>query len=111
MNLLRIFGIGSNNILAKDCCVKGTVTQVADSWLHTMKKPMRIGNNASNTIFSHMITFSYTVDQVSYTGKLYVDLRYRCPQKGEQIDVYYDPADPKQYACYTFGPGVMPAGW
>ena len=111
MNLLRIFGIGKQKILAKNCSVKGTVTLVADSWLHTIKKPVRLGNHAGNTIFSHMITFQYQVDNVPYTGKLYVDLNYRCPQKGEQIDVYYDPEEPKKYACYAFGPGVKPIGW
>ena len=58
-----------------------------------------------------MITFVYRVDNIAYTGKLYVDLRYRCPHKGEQIDVYYDPENPKNYACYAFGPGVNPIGW
>lgn len=111
MNLLLVFGIGSGRILAKNCCVKGTVTTVADSCIHVIKKPVRIGINSKNTVFSHMITFLYHIDDVPYTGKLYVDLRYRCPQKGEQIDVYYDPEDPKKYACYSFGPGVMPIGW
>ena len=111
MKLLRIFGIGKKKILAKNCSVKGTVTSIADSWLHTKKKPVRLYNNASNTLYSHMITFVYQVDNIPYTGKLYVDLRYRCPQNGEQIDVYYDPEKPTKYACYPFGLGVLPIGW
>ena len=84
---------------------------VQDSYLHVVKKPIRLTVTPQNTIVSHFIVFRYTVDSIPYTGKLYVDLRYRCPQKGEQIDVYYDPEKPENYACYAFGPRVNPIGW
>ena len=111
MKLFSMFGIGADNILAKDCHVKGTVTMVRNSYLYVIKKPVRLYVNESNTKFSHWVHFTYTVDNIPYTGKLYVDLRYRCPHKGEQIDVYYDPDHPEKYACYAFGPGVLPIGW
>lgn len=111
MSLLRIFGIGAKKILSKNCCVKGTVTMVQDSYIHVIKKPVRLAVTPQNTILSHFIVFKYCVENISYTGKLYVDLRYRCPQKGEQIDIYYDPEKPEKYACYAFGPGVNPIGW
>ena len=111
MNLLRIFGIWDQDILSKNCRTTGTVTLVQTSFIHVVKKPVRIGINPSNTIFSHFITFTYTVDGVTYKGKRYVDLTYRCPQKGEQIDVYYDPEKPQKYACYAFGPAVTQIGW
>ena len=111
MNLLRVFSIGAGRILAKNCCTKGQVTMVQTSILHVVKKPVRLCVNEENTIFSHYITFRYTVENIEYKGKLYVDLRYRCPQKGEYIDVYYDPEKPGNYACYGFGPGVRPIGW
>ena len=76
-----------------------------------VKKPVRLGINEHNTLFSHYIFFTYTVNGLSYKGKLYVDLSYRCPQKGERIDVYYDPEKPENYACYAFGPAVLPMGW
>ena len=111
MNLLRSFGIWDQDILAKNCRTTGTVTLVQTSFLHVVKKPVRIGINPSNTIFSHFITFTYTVDGVVYKGKRYVDLTYRCPQKGEQIDVFYDPDQPEKYACHAFGPAADPIGW
>lgn len=111
MNLFRIFGLWNHQILAKNCCTKGTVTMVQTSFLHVVKKPVRIGITPNNTIYSHFITFTYKVDGILHKGKLYVDLNYRCPQKGEQIDVYYDPEKPQNYACYSFGPGVNPIGW
>ena len=111
MNFLRIFGLWDQEILAKNCSAKGTVTMVQTSYIHVVKKPIRIGINPGNTIFSHFITFVYTVDGITYTGKRYVDLTYRCPQKGEQIDVYYDPEKPEKYACYAFGPAADPIGW
>ncbi len=111
MNLFRVFSIGADRILGKGCCVKGTVTHVGKSYLHVVKKPVRLYPNETNTLYSHFIIFEYSVDNISYKGKLYVDLRYRCPQKWEKIDVYYDPADPRQYACYAFGPAAKPIGW
>lgn len=62
-------------------------------------------------MFSHYIHFTYTVDTIPYTGKLFVSLRYRCPQKGEQLKVFNDPVKPQNYACYAFGPAVRPIGW
>lgn len=111
MKLLRIFSIGADHILAKGCCVKGRVKTVQKSYLYVVKKPVRLVPNDRNTLYSHFITFTYTVDSIPYTGKLFVSLNYRCPQKGEQIDVYYDPEKPENYACYAFGPAVRPIGW
>ena len=111
MNLLRVFGLWNHEILSKNHCVKGTVTMVQTSFIHVVKKPIRLYINPSNTIFSHFITFTYTVDNTLYKGKLYVDLQYRCPQKGEQIDVYYDPEKPQNYACYSFGLCANSIGW
>lgn len=84
---------------------------VQTSALHVVKKPVRLYQNSSNTMYSHFITFRYMVDNIPYTGKLYVDLSYRCPQKGEEIDVYYDPEKPQNYAFYSFGPNPDPIGW
>lgn len=111
MKLLRIFSIGADRILAKNCCTRAVVTAVGNSYLHVVKKPVRLVPNERNTIYSHYIFFTYTVDNIPCKGKLYVDLQYRCPQKGEVIDVYYDPEKPQNYACYSFGPNVNPIGW
>lgn len=111
MKLLRIFSIGARQILAKDHCVKGTVTMVRKSCLYVVKKPVRLYVNERNTLYSHYIHFTYTVDRIPYSGKLFVSPNYRCPQKGDQIDIYYDPEKPENYACYAFGPASRPIGW
>lgn len=111
MKLLRMFGIGAKKVLRMDCHTKGTVTMVQDSYLYVVKKPVRIGMTPQNTAVSHFITFSYTVAGIPYSGKLFVDPFHRCPQKGEQIDVYYDPESCENYACYPFGPKIRPIGW
>ena len=111
MNPLRVFGLWSRDILSKNCCTKGTVTMVRTSFIHVVKKPVRLYLSPSNTMYSHFIHFTYTVDNIPYKGILYVDLAYRCPQKGEQIDVYYDPKKPQNYAFYSFGPNADPIGW
>lgn len=111
MKLFRIFSIGADRILAKNHSVEGTVTMVQRSGIHVVKKPVRLYLNDTNTIFSHFITFRYSVNSIPYTGKLFVDLSYRCPQKGETIEVFYDPEKPENYACYAFGPAGSPIGW
>lgn len=111
MTLFQLFGIGDKKILAKGCCVPGAVIMVRNSALYVVKKPVRLYPNERNTRFSHWITFQYCVNGITYTGKRWVSLRYRCPQPGEQIDVCYDPEDPKKYACWAFGPAVDPIGW
>ena len=111
MKILRIFSIGAHKILAKKCCVQATVASVQKSRLYVVKKPVRIGITDQNTLFSHYITFTYTVDNIPYKGTLFISLHYRCPQKGETIHVYYDPEKPENYACYAFGPAVRPIGW
>lgn len=111
MKLFRIFSIGSKRILAKDHKVSGTVTGVSRSYVYVVKKPVRLIPNDQNTMTSHYIFFTYTVNGISYKGKLWVSLQYRCPQKGERIDVYYDPEKPEDYACYAFGPNTRLIGW
>ena len=111
MKLFRIFSIGADRILKKGCSVKGTVTMARNSAILVVKKPVRLVVNESNTLYSHIITFRYTVDAVEYTGKLFVPVQYRCPQKGEQIEVFYDPDKPQNYALYAFGPASRPIGW
>ena len=111
MKLLRMFGIGEQKILDKGCSVKGTVTMVQISRIYVVKKPVRLFITEENTMFSHWITFTYCVNGVTYTGKRWISLRYRCPEKGEEMDVFYDPEKPENYACYAFGPNSRLIGW
>lgn len=111
MKLPYIFGIGRKKILEKDTFVPAAVTSVTPSRLLVIKKPVRIGITPENTLFSHYIHFTYTAAGISYKGKLFVSANRRCPQAGETIDVYYDPASPEKYACRSFGPAARPIGW
>ena len=111
MKLFRMFSIGSDRILAKGHSVPGLVTGVGRSYLYVVKKPVRLYVNDQNTMTSHWIFFTYSVNGISYKGKLWISLRYRCPQKGEQIEIFYDPEKPDNYACYAFGPNTGLIGW
>ena len=103
MNIFRLFGIGGNNIRAADCSIPGIVTAVSRCWWLTVNtKPVR-RFSGDGAVYPSIITFSYQVDSIPYVGKLYIPYRYRVPQTGETIVVYYDPANPKKYACYAFG--------
>lgn len=104
MNLLRLFGIGSNAILAKGNAVPGMVTDVYRCWwLRINTKPVR-RFSGDGAVYPHIITFEYEFDKTPRIGKLYIPVRYRVPLKGEKIEVYVDPDDPAKYACYAFGP-------
>ena len=111
MKFLQIFHIGTKKILAQNHSVPGKVTMVRRSYLYVIKKPVRLYPNEKNTLYSHFITFQYTVDSISYTGKLFVPPQHRCPQKGDPIEVFYDPKKPDRYACYSFGPNLNMIGW
>ena len=111
MKILRIFHIGANKILAKNRSVPGRVTMVRNSSLYVIKKPVRLYPNEKNTAYSHFITFQYMVDSTSYKGKLFIPPQHRCPQKGDTIEVFYDPEKPERYACYSFGPNLNTIGW
>ena len=69
MNLFRIFGIGSDKILTKNRSVPGTVTDLRRSYLYVVKKPVRFCPNQRNTMTSHWLFFTYTVNGIAYTGK------------------------------------------
>ena len=104
MNVFRLFGVGGNHIRATGCSVPGTITAVSLCWwLKVNTKPIR-RFSGDGAVYPSIITFSYQVDSISYEGKLYIPYRCRVPQAGESIDVYYDPANPKKYACCAFGP-------
>ena len=106
MNVFRLFGIGCKKILAAGCSVPGTITAVSRCWwLQVNTKPIR-RFSGDGAVYPSIITFSYRVDSVPYVGKLYIPHRYRVPQAGETIDVSYDPANPKKYACRPFGPAI-----
>lgn len=111
MSFFHTFSIGSDRILAKGCSVTGIVTGVSRSYLYVVKKPIRMIVTERNTMTSHYIFFTYAVNGIAYQGKLWVSLQYRCPQKGEQIEVFYDPEKPERYACYAFGPNIRLIGW
>ena len=106
MNVFRLFGVGGNHIRATGCSVPGTITAVGRCWwLKINTKPVR-RFSGDGAVYPSIITFSYQVDSIPYVGILYIPYRCRVPHAGETIDVYYDPANPKKYACRAFGPAI-----
>lgn len=106
MNVFRIFGIGGDKIRANNYSVPGTITDVSRCWwLRINTKPIR-RFSGDGAVYPSIITFSYVVDNIPYVGKLYIPYRCRVPQAGETIDIYYDPGNPKKYACCAFGPAL-----
>ncbi len=108
----NLFGFRENKILATGYCTKGTVTKVYECWWLSVKtKAVRICNTRENTRHPHIITFTYMVDGMCYTGKRFIPLRFRVPHVGEEFDIYYNPAKPNDYAMYSFGPENFQISW
>lgn len=102
MDIFRLFGAGDSRVIREGSLISGTVTGVSRSYLYVIKKPVRLYPNESNTRFSHYVAFTYSVDGTTYTGKRWVSCRYRCPQVGEQIDLFCDSNNPRRWACAPF---------
>lgn len=112
MGIFRVFGIGDSSIFRKGCITDGTVTKVEKVWWLKIKtKPVRLYATPDNTVFPYVITFSYSIQGVGYCGKRYIPVRYRVPERGEIIPVYYDPEKPKNYAIHALGPGITQIEW
>ena len=110
--MLRMFGFGENKILSMGCRTKGTITNIHECWWLSIKtKAVRICNTRENTLHPHIITFTYTVDNIPYTAKRYIPIRYRVPKVNEEFNVYYHPENPKAWAIYAFGPGNTQISW
>ncbi len=103
MNFLSFFGIGAEKIRRKECHVTGYVTKVYPCWWASVKyQQMQFPLKPKVVRYCHIITFSYTVNGIPYGGKLWVGIPYRPPVTGTSFEVYYNPENPKRYACPPF---------
>lgn len=97
-DITGLLGIGAEQILANGGKTAGRVTMANPCWwLKVNKKTVRL-YSADGAVFPHIISFEYEVDGKRYTGKHYVNWTKRCPDEGEKIAVYYDRANPANYA-------------
>ena len=98
MNLLLFFGIGGKKIIKKGASCPGTVTKVSPCyWLKVNTKPIR-AHAWDGAVFPNMVSFEYTVNGCTYTGKRYFSWTLKPPCKGSRLTVYYDEKDPARYA-------------
>ena len=104
MNLLRVFGIGANKILAKNCQTNALVTGSSRCWWFTINTKAVRRYSGDGAVYPNILTFSYRVDNIPYTGKRFLSPYCRVPQPGETICIYYDPENPKNFACAPFAP-------
>lgn len=98
MKLLRMFGIGNKNIIEDDHYVTAVITNVTRfCGIKINNKAMR-KNAADGAAFPHIITFTYNVDGLDYTGKRFIGASVIPPHINETILIYYNEAEPKKYA-------------
>ena len=98
MNILRIFGIGNKKIIEGDCCISARITKVKKCWwIKVNKRALRITSKES-AVYPYIISFTYQVDGIVYTGKRYIGPSVICPHINEEILIYYDAEEPTKYA-------------
>lgn len=94
MGILNTFGADGERIAALGHTAVGVITDVRECWW-IGSSPAHAG--AYDT-FPHLVYFSYSVDNIRYSGCRYVAAGGRFPETGEEITVYYDPENPKNFA-------------
>ena len=98
MNLKGFLSIGGRKIISQGHRVYGTITSSRECrWIKINTKPVR-ADSLDGAVFPHIISFQYEVNGVSYGGSRYVSWTERCPSVNERICVYFDPANPANYA-------------
>jgi len=98
MSILGLFGIGSKKIKADGCRTGGVVTEQKTLWwIKINTKAVRFGP-MDGAMFPGFIRFTYSVEGIEYIGASLVSPYVRCPIKGQNIVVYYDPDNPSKYA-------------
>ena len=92
-----MFGIGVVRAIAGEQ-TEGVVIEVKTCWwLKVNTKPVR-RNVFDGAVFPRIIHFTYTAGDQTYRGKRYVNWNKQCPQKGENLTVYYEKDNPAKYA-------------
>ena len=96
--LLVYFGKNhKKDIIANGRVVKGSVTATkALYWLTVNKSAVRMNNADSD--HPHMVYFKYSVDGTEYKGKSYMSWNVPEFNVGQQIKVYINNNNPKEYA-------------
>ena len=98
MSLKGLFHIGGRKIISQGHRVSGTVTASRECLgIKINTKPARV-SRLDGAVFPHIISFQYEVNGVAYRGNWYVSWTERCPIVNEKIFVYFDPANPADYA-------------
>lgn len=97
MEVTGMFGINADKIFAKGRKTAGRVTSVKTGWWLTVNKaPLRVNNAGS--AHPHVVSFCYSVQGRKYFGRRYLGAEEISPEVNDNITVYYDPDDPREYA-------------
>lgn len=98
MSFLRMMGFGEKKIFAENLFTQGCVTDVKKCWwIKVNTKPVR-RDMWDGAMYPHIITFTYAVNGVQYTGRRFVPHDVTPPAKGQLIRAYYSADAPQKYA-------------
>ena len=94
MSIFSTLGIGSKKLLSNGHRVAGTITKVDTCWwLKINTKPVRT-HAMDGAIFPHVVSYTYTVNSQSYSGKRIISAYAKAPSTSASIQVYYDEGKP-----------------
>ena len=99
MSLLTSFGfLKENRIIGMGHAVTGQVTALKTCWWKRSNFWSMHGEGKRQVFYPHLLTFTYQVEGRSYTCQKNCSWNVLCPDVGEEITVYYDPAAPERCA-------------
>ena len=89
-----MFVFNKKRIISENNTAIAKVTSVKTCWwIKINTKPIRT-NTMDGAVFPHIIYFTYSVDNVEYNGRKFINYNLRCPNVDEEIIIFYDKNNP-----------------
>ena len=98
MGLLNMFGGDAERIISLDTKTVGIVTDVRECWWLGGGSAPAMADGFVSEPAPHLIYFEYSVEGKRYSGSRFVGSDGRFPDIGEELTVFYDPENPRNYA-------------
>lgn len=99
MEILRMFGIGAQKLIAANHKTEGTVTEVKPCYFLKINQKALRSTPLDGAVFPHIIHFTYQVDGNVYRGRRFVNWTQTPPRRGDRLTVYFNPDRPARYGA------------
>ncbi len=90
-----IFG---RKIIAQNNFTQGTITDVYSCWWFQINTKAVRTHSLDGAVFPDIISFEYSVGDISYSGKKFIGVNKSGLKRGDKILIYYDKSKPRKCA-------------